>query len=129
VSSSLIGVIAQRLVRTLCERCKQPYAPPAEVLERLGAGMVAGDGQVPIYRPVGCEFCGKIGYKGRIGIFEILVADEAVKALVTKGASAADIRAAATRAGMWSLAEDGLEKIILGMTSPEEVLDVVYVDD
>src|SRR5207302_1498096 len=52
VASSLIGVIAQRLVRTLCERCKQPYAPPAEVLERLGAGMVAGDGQVPIYRPV-----------------------------------------------------------------------------
>src|SRR5205823_5627428 len=94
VASSLIGVIAQRLVRTLCERCKQPYAPPAQLLERLGAGMVAGDGQVPIYRPVGCEFCGKIGYKGRIGIFEILVVDDEVKALITKGASAAEIREA-----------------------------------
>jgi len=58
-----------------------------------------------------------------------LVVDDEVKALVTKGASGAEIREAATRAGMWSLAEDGLEKIILGMTSPEEVLDVVYVDD
>jgi type IV pilus assembly protein PilB len=129
VASSLIGVIAQRLVRILCDRCKQVYTPPAEVLQRLGATMLAGDGQVPIYRPVGCEFCTKIGYKGRIGIFEIMAVDDAIKTLITKRASITEIKEQAVKAGMWTLAEDGLEKVILGMTSPEEVLDVVFVSD
>jgi type IV pilus assembly protein PilB len=129
VASSLIGVIAQRLVRILCDKCKQTYTPPAEVLQRLGASMLAGDGQVPIFRPVGCEFCGKIGYKGRNGIFEILVVDDVVRTLVTKRAPITEIRDQAIKAGMWTLAEDGLEKVILGMTSPEEVLDVVFVNE
>jgi type IV pilus assembly protein PilB len=129
VASSLIGVIAQRLVRILCDRCKQVYTPPAEVLQRLGATMLAGDGQVPIYRPVGCEFCTKIGYKGRNGIFEIMVVDDVIKTLITKRASITEIKEQAVKAGMWTLAEDGLEKVILGMTSPEEVLDVVFVSD
>jgi type IV pilus assembly protein PilB len=129
VASSLIGVIAQRLIRVLCDRCKQVYTPPAEVLQRLGATMLAGDGQVPIYRPVGCEFCTKIGYKGRIGIFEIMVVDDVIKTLITKRASITEIKEQAVKAGMWTLAEDGLEKVILGSTSPEEVLDVVFVSD
>jgi type IV pilus assembly protein PilB len=128
-ASSLVGVIAQRLVRVLCDRCKQVYTPPAEVLHRLGATMLAGDGQVPIYRPVGCEFCNKIGYKGRMGIFEIMVIDDVVKTLITKRASIAEIKEQAVKQGMWTLAEDGLEKVILGTTSPEEVLDVVFVND
>ncbi|HET8998407.1 MAG TPA: type II secretion system ATPase GspE [bacterium] len=129
VASSLIGVIAQRLVRILCDKCKQVYTPPAEVLQRLGATMLAGDGQVPIYRPVGCEFCTKIGYKGRNGIFEIMVIDDVIKTLITKRASITEIKEQAVKAGMWTLAEDGLEKVILGSTSPEEVLDVVFVSD
>jgi type IV pilus assembly protein PilB len=129
VASSLVGVIAQRLIRVLCDRCKQIYTPPAEVLHRLGATMLAGDGQVPIYRPVGCEFCSKIGYKGRLGIFEIMVIDDAIKTLVTKRASISEIKEQAVKQGMWTLAEDGLEKVILGTTSPEEVLDVVFVND
>ena len=128
-ASSLIGVIAQRLVRVLCDRCKQTYTPPAEVLQRLGAAMLAADGQVPIYRPVGCEVCNKIGYKGRLGIFEIMVVDDPIKDLITKRASIAAIKAQAIKAGMWTLAEDGLEKVILGVTSPEEVLDVVFVNE
>ncbi|HKV45062.1 MAG TPA: type II secretion system ATPase GspE [bacterium] len=129
VASSVIGVIAQRLVRMLCDRCKQVYNPPAEVLARLGASMIAADGQVPIFRPVGCEHCNKIGYRGRTGIFEIMVCDESIKTLITKEASFTEIREAAIRGGMWTLAEDGLEKVVLGITSPEEVLDVVFVDD
>ena len=129
VASSVIGVIAQRLVRVLCDRCKQTYTPQPEVLARLGASMIAVDGQVPVYRPVGCEHCNKIGYKGRLGIFEIMVCDDAVKTLITKEAPVTEIKEAAIRAGMWTLAEDGLEKVILGLTSPEEVLDVVYVGD
>jgi type IV pilus assembly protein PilB len=84
---------------------------------------------VPIYRPVGCEFCNKIGYKGRMGIFEIMVIDDVVKTLITKRASIAEIKEQAVKQGMWTLAEDGLEKVILGTTSPEEVLDVVFVND
>jgi type IV pilus assembly protein PilB len=126
-ASSLVGVIAQRLIRVLCDRCKQAYTPPPEVLQRLGATMLATDGGVPIYRPVGCEFCNKIGYKGRTGIFEIMLVDDAIASLVTKQAPVSEIKQAAVRAGMWTLAEDGLEKVILGITSPEEVLDVVYV--
>jgi type IV pilus assembly protein PilB len=129
VASSLIGVIAQRLVRVLCERCKQAYAPPADVLNRLGAPMLTADGQVPIYRPVGCEVCTKIGYRGRSGIFEIMVVDDAIRNLITQRASIADIKAQAVKAGMWTLAEDGLEKVVLGVTSPEEVLDVVFVGE
>jgi type IV pilus assembly protein PilB len=129
VASSLIGVIAQRLIRLLCERCKQVYTPPAEVLQRLGAPMLAADGQVPIYRPVGCDMCNKIGYKGRSGIFEIMVIDDVIRDLVTRRASIAEIKTQAVKGGMWTLAEDGLEKVVLGTTSPEEVLDVVFVNE
>src|SRR5262249_28717289 len=129
VASSLIGVIAQRLVRVLCDRCKQTYVPPAEVLQRLGAPELAADGQVSIYRPVGCEMCTKIGYRGRSGIFEIMLIDDAIRTLITHRASIADIKAQAVKAGMWTLAEDGLEKVILGVTSPEEILDVVFVGE
>jgi type II secretory ATPase GspE/PulE/Tfp pilus assembly ATPase PilB-like protein len=128
-ASSLIGVIAQRLIRVLCEKCKQTYVPPVEVLQRLGASMLAADGQVPIYRPVGCEFCNKIGYKGRLGIFEIMIVDDVIRDLITKRATITEIKAQAIKAGMWTLAEDGLEKVILGITSPEEILDVVFVND
>ncbi len=128
-ASSLVGVIAQRLIRVLCDKCKQPYTPPAEVLGRLGATAIVGDGQVTIHRPVGCDFCNKIGYRGRIGIFEIMVVDEVIKELITRRAPVTEIKEQALRGGMWTLAEDGLEKIVLGVTSPEEVLDVVFVEE
>ncbi len=129
VASSLVGVIAQRLIRVLCDKCKQPYTPPAEVLQRLGATAIEGDGEATIHRPVGCDFCNKIGYRGRTGIFEIMVVDEVIKELITRRAPLTEIKAQALRTGMWSLAEDGLEKIVLGVTSPEEILDVVFVEE
>jgi type IV pilus assembly protein PilB len=129
VASSLIGVIAQRLVRVLCDKCKQTYMPPAEVLRRLGTSARAGDGQAPVYRPVGCDFCNKIGYKGRSGLFEIMVIDDMIQTMITTRAAVPEIKEQATKAGMWTLAVDGLEKILRGMTSPEEVLDVVFVNE
>ena len=99
------------------------------MLQRLGAAVLAGDDQLPIHRPVGCEFCNKIGYRGRIGIFEIMVCDDEIKSLITKRASIAEIKDEAVKKGMWTLAEDGLEKVVLGVTSPEEVLDVVFVQE
>ena len=129
VASSVIGVIAQRLVRVLCDRCKQPYQPPPELLARLGAPGNAGDGQPTFWRPVGCAFCNSIGYRGRSGIFEIMIVDENIKNLVTRGGSASALKAEALRAGMQTLAHDGLERAAMGVTSPEEVLDTVYFED
>ncbi len=130
VASSVIGVIAQRLVRVLCDRCKQVYLPPPELRQRLGASsVVSGESQLTFWRPAGCEFCNRIGYRGRTGIFEIMVVDESIKSLLTRAAAASAIKAEAMRAGMRTLAHDGLEKAALGVTSPEEVLDVVYFED
>jgi type IV pilus assembly protein PilB len=129
VASSVIGVIAQRLVRVLCDRCKQAYEPPSELLQRLEASAGDGGSHLTFWRPVGCEFCNSIGYRGRTGIFEIMIVDEGVKALLTRGASASAIKAEAIRADMRTLALDGLEKAAVGVTSPEEVLDMVYFED
>ena len=129
VASSVVGVITQRLVRVLCDRCKQPYDPPRELLESLGAQLAAGDGALTFSRPVGCEFCNRIGYRGRTGMFEIMVVDEAIKALITRRAPASAIKAEAIRGGMRTLARDGLDKALLGVTSPEEVLDTVQFED
>jgi type IV pilus assembly protein PilB len=129
VASSVIGVIAQRLVRVLCDRCKQAYVPPPELLQRLGRSLAAGNGQHAFRRPVGCEVCNRLGYRGRTGIFEIMVMDEGIKALVTRGASASAVKAEALRTGMRTLAHDGIEKAVLGVTSLEEVLDTVHIED
>lgn len=126
VASSLVGVIAQRLVRVLCDRCKEAYTPSPEVRQRLGAndGLRVRE-PAAFYRPVGCDACQGIGYRGRTGIFEIMLMDDALKALVTSRTAANEIRDHAVRAGMATLAADGLAKVMLGSTSPEEVLDVV----
>jgi type IV pilus assembly protein PilB len=128
VASSLIGVIAQRLVRVLCERCKQAHILPVEVLQRLGPPPGAGESQAPIFRPVGCEFCNKIGYKNRTGLFEIMLVDDAIRTLIARQTTVTEIKEAAVRGGMRTLAQDGLEKVMHGITSLEEVVDVVSVE-
>ncbi|MBI3974799.1 MAG: type II secretion system ATPase GspE [Armatimonadetes bacterium] len=127
VSSSLIGVIAQRLVRVLCQRCREPYTPTEDVLRRVGLTNLP---EPPtMYRAVGCEFCSTIGYKGRLGIFEIMTVDEEIKSLVVKHANSSQIKEAAIAAGMRTLQEDGLAKVLNGTTSLEEVLRVVFVEE
>jgi type IV pilus assembly protein PilB len=82
------------------------------------------DGDVQVCKPEGCERCNQTGYRGRLGIFEILIMNEEIRALVLKRASADEIAAVAVRQGMKRLREDGLEKVRLGLTSPEEVVRV-----
>jgi general secretion pathway protein E len=125
----VVGIITQRLARALCERCKRAYTAPPQLLQAHGASLAAGNGPVTFYRPEGCEFCNGIGYRGRTGVFEVMILDDAIRGLVTKGAPAGAIKAEAKRAGMRSLAQDGLEKALRGVTSPEEVLDVVGFED
>jgi type IV pilus assembly protein PilB len=123
ISASLIGVIAQRLVRTLCPRCKEPYKPPVEGLRRLGLSPEEVEG-VTFYRGRGCEYCRHTGYYGRTGIFEIMVINEEIAELIVRRAPLSEIREAAKAAGMKTLMEDGLRKAMAGITTIEEVLRV-----
>lgn len=119
VSSSLIAVIAQRLVRKLCEHCKQEYILPDPIAEDVGLpkGTVA-------FKPVGCEICRGTGYKGRSGIYEIMKVDEDIENLILEGAAGHRIQQEAIRKGMRTLRDSGLVKVTDGVTSLEEVLQV-----
>ncbi len=122
IASSVIGVLAQRLVRVICPKCKAPYRPPAEVARELR--LPEGS---QLFRGGGCPSCKQTGYKGRIGIFELLPMTEAIKTLVVSKAPAHAIRDAACpegQAGMRSLREDGVAKVLAGLTTMEEVLRV-----
>jgi general secretion pathway protein E len=114
LSSSLLGVLAQRLVRKLCVHCKPASVPGISDDARTGT----------VYHPAGCEHCGQTGYAGRSGVFELLVTDDAIRAQIHNRASEADIRAAAQAAGMVLMREDGERLVRLGLTSREELLRV-----
>jgi type IV pilus assembly protein PilB len=123
-ASALIGVIAQRLVRRLCKTCRCPYTPEGETLRAMGITDAEAATQV-FYRAVGCDACSQTGYRGRLGIYEIMpVTDELRRHISMKGGEAL-LRDAALAAGMISLGEDGLEKVKAGLTTPQELLRVV----
>jgi type II secretion system protein E len=123
VSSTVEAVMAQRLVRTLCPRCKQPYQPqngdlPADFpRDRLSAGM-------PLYRPVGCRECRNVGYRGRVGLYELLITTQEIRQLSHERVSSWTIEQAAIRQGMHTLREDGWTKVLNGRTTVDEVLRV-----
>lgn len=129
VSSSVIGVLAQRLVRTICKDCKEEYAPTEEELKDIGLsdegrGTKDERRKIKFYRGKGCDKCMKTGYKGRIGIFELMLMDDKIRDLTTAKAPLDDIRKEAITAGMIALKEDGIQKIREGFTTVEEVLRV-----
>ena len=121
ISSTVVGVLAQRLVRKLCPACKEAYFPPAAILEELGLDPKEYANH-PFYKAVGCPECGYSGYKGRSGIFELLMIDEELRRAVVARQDASDIRKIAASNGMLNLREDGALKAVKGITSPEEVL-------
>ncbi|MCG0278420.1 MAG: Flp pilus assembly complex ATPase component TadA [Thermanaeromonas sp.] len=122
VNSSLIGVVAQRLVRLICPRCKEPYKPEqgASLYSFLGE---EGEGRV-FYRGRGCRDCNYTGYQGRTAIQEVLVVNEEIRSLVSAKAPATEIKKAAVAGGMITLREDGLLKASQGLTTVEEVIRV-----
>lgn len=121
VSSSVLAVIAQRLVRIICKDCKENYVPSAKLLEELG---LPPSKQVKFYRGKGCDKCLNTGYKGRLGIFELMLPDDAMKALIVAKSSSAEIRKAAIKNGMKVIQKDGIDKVVAGVTTVEEVLRV-----
>jgi len=125
VASAIDCVVAQRLARKLCERCKEAYRPePAELLE-AGYPEWRVPEIVELFRPVGCGSCAKTGYRGRIGLYEVMPMSEEIERLTVERASSDEIKAVAIQQGMQTLKEDGLEKARMGLTSIEEVARVV----
>jgi general secretion pathway protein E len=137
VASSLVGLLAQRLVRRPCYECARPVRPSEEMLRELGLDanrFFSGTYDFPtvkglrppplgtVYEPVGCPACGQLGYRGRTGIYELLLVNDAVRRLCLDKADAGSIRNAALEAGMVSLRFDGARKVVQGMTTPEEVM-------
>jgi len=122
VSSSLVAVLAQRLVRVLCDSCKKPY--PADGDELRKQGWEDASGPLTLYQAAGCAHCGHTGFLGRVGIFEFMELDEGIRRAIVARADASTLRAAARERGMTSLREDGWLKIASGKTAVEEVLRV-----
>lgn len=123
ISSSVIAVCAQRLVRVLCPECKIPYIPDDFSLNALGILREDISGKT-LYQPKGCPQCIQTGYRGRIGIFEIMVLDERIKSLVVSTHDAGTIKEEALKHQLVTLRQDGLGKILQGITSMEEILRV-----
>jgi general secretion pathway protein E len=124
ITSALVGVISQRMVRKLCPHClidTEPWADEAAAyLEELGEPLEN------VRRGGGCNFCANTGYCGRTGVFEVLLLDEDIRRLLLKGASTAEIRAEALRKGMVTMRRDGMIKVREGITSPHEVMRNIY---
>ena len=130
VASALRAAMAQRLVRAICEKCKESYTPSDREIKML-TGLASGsNAQIPdhMYHGVGCDRCGKTGYKGRKGIFEIFKVDDTVQRLIFDHAPATLLRQRARELGMRTLREDGMLKVASGMTSLSEVLRVTMGD-
>jgi type IV pilus assembly protein PilB len=123
VASSVIGILAQRLVRVICDKCKEEYTPDPVVLRDLGADIHA-----KYYHGKGCPKCKQTGYVGRMGIFELLLVNEDIRKMIDEKASADQIKEIAVKAGMRTLKDDGLNKIGAGLTTIEEVLRVTRTE-
>jgi len=125
ISSSVIGVIAQRLVRVICEKCKEEYTPGKNVLSGLNIeDNLKKGGKIKLYRGAGCSFCKNTGYYGRTSIYELIVLDEEIRALIISKTSSNVIKDAAIKKGMKTLKDSGLEKVRQGITTLEEVIRV-----
>jgi len=122
VSTSIIGVIAQRLVRRVCPECKEQYIPDSVVCRYLGLPEGVG-----LYKGKGCDACNLSGYKGRLGIYEVLMVNEAVRRLIAEGAEAQRIREEAINAGMLTLKDYALVLLREGLTTVDEVLRTVAI--
>ena len=118
IAGNVIGVLAQRLVRLLCSRCKQAYSPSQEEVQLLRLPL---DSKVKIYKPVGCKYCHSKGFKGRMALLEILQMDGDLDELVARRATARELRTAALQKKFSTLAEDGIQRVLEGLTSLAEV--------
>ena len=121
-SSAVDCVVAQRLARKLCSHCKEAYKPSSEIKKELN---LSPDEDITLYRAKGCNKCNDTGYRGRIGLYEVMIVSEAIERLTVERASVEDVKRVAVSEGMLTLRQDGIEKLKKGITSVEEIMRVV----
>jgi len=126
IASSLVGVLAQRLVRAICDKCRAPYSPAEPLLAYLG---LKPEPELRFYRGTGCPACRNTGYRGRLAIFEFLPISEKIRDLISSGASKAALREQVAQRGIKSLRDDGMQKVLEGRTTVEEILRVTQKED
>jgi len=126
VSATLIGALAQRLARRVCEKCKVEYETEAGVLASLGYRPEDPEEIIKLVKGTGCERCNDTGYKGRIGIYEMMTINEEIAEMMVRRTSLTELRNAAIANGMKTLQDDGLRKVLAGITTPDEVQRVVF---
>jgi len=124
LTSTLNGIVAQRLVRTLCTACREPHAVLPELTEQMQLRRFTDADPITLYGPVGCKACGGTGYRGRSSIMELLVMDDTFRRLVLRRAEAGELQRVAVEQGMRTMYEDGVRKALAGVTTLEEVLRV-----
>lgn len=128
VSSSIIAIMAQRLVRLVCDKCKQPYNPPESMIRAAGIPPEVA-AKTTFYKGRGCEMCNRTGYRGRTGIFELMIMSPRLRELAFNEAPTAEIRRVAVEEGMKTLFQDGLQKVFKGMTTLEELFRVAKLEE
>jgi general secretion pathway protein E len=128
LTSTVIGILAQRLVRTLCPHCKEEYVALPELVEEMGLRKFAHGGEIRLFHEKGCRECALTGYIGRISILEMLPMTDPLRSLVMRHATSTDLRAEAIKGGMTTMYEDGMRKAVAGITTFEEVLRVTRED-
>ncbi|MEK6646651.1 MAG: type IV-A pilus assembly ATPase PilB [Candidatus Firestonebacteria bacterium] len=127
ISSSVVMVIAQRLVRKICPKCKEAYEVSPEVIRELGV-IPQGEEKFILYRGMGCDRCSKTGYKGRLSLYEVMPMTDNLRAVVLKRAPGTEIKKVARKDGMVTLREAGIKKVFAGVTTIEELLRVTMAD-
>jgi general secretion pathway protein E len=128
LTSTLNGVLAQRLVRTLCQKCREPHRALPEVVEQMNLRKFVPSGDITLYKPVGCPDCAGTGYWGRICIIEMMTMTDDLRSLIMRHSTSGDIRVQAIREGMETMFENGVRKSLTGITTIEEVLRVTRED-
>ncbi|HSW83078.1 MAG TPA: type II secretion system ATPase GspE [Usitatibacter sp.] len=128
LTSTVNGILAQRLVRTLCLKCRQPHAALPEVIDQMRLRRFQDKGEIVLYKPVGCAECAGTGYLGRVCILEMLTMSDTIRSLIMRHSTAGDLRAAAIKEGMETMFDNGLRKAMAGTTTIEEVLRVTRED-
>ncbi len=128
LTSTVNGILAQRLVRTLCLKCREPHKALPEVVQQMNLRRFQPSGDIVLYKPVGCAECAGTGYLGRICIVEMLTMTDSIRSLIMRHVTAGEIRAAAIAQGMETMFENGVRKAVAGITTLEEVLRVTRED-
>ena len=131
IASSLMGVLAQRLVRQICPNCKEAYTASRESLLRYGFPLpeevgAETKGELKLFKGVGCDHCKGSGYKGRTGVYELMVLSDEMRDAILHRAPSHELRNLAIENGMKTLQSDAVQKILMGVTSVDEVLRVIY---